>query len=274
MLLAVSDLDRLALRLATVQRYQRVTLTLPLSTLADRWHQRIAQRSPVQYVIGKAPWRDFELVVSGDVLIPRPETEELIDLVLQVTLDQPSLRQGSWADIGTGSGAIALGLAQALPDAMIYAVDYSPKALAVAQQNAQQYQLSPRIQFYQGSWFEPLQQLKGQREGQREGQHEGQLSGMVSNPPYIPSAMVPSLASEVQHDPLLALDGGADGLDAIRQLVTQAPAYLGSGGLWLIETMIGQTDAVGDLLAQGPYRDIQVFEDLSGIARFVLAYRR
>ncbi|MGB3616131.1 MAG: peptide chain release factor N(5)-glutamine methyltransferase [Elainellaceae cyanobacterium] len=260
-LLTVSDLDRLALRLETVQRRQTVALTLPLSTLAERWQQRMTQRSPVQYVTGKAPWRDFELLVSPAVLIPRPETERLIDLVQQATQAQPLLQRGNWADLGTGSGAIALGLATVLPDAAIYAVEYSPDALAIAQQNAKQHQLDARIQFYQGSWFGPLQPLRGQ------------LGGMVSNPPYIPTGLLPQLDPEVQHDPQLALDGGDDGLEAMRQLVANAPDYLISGGIWLVETMMGQTDAVADLLDRGPYSNIRIFEDLAGVTRFVLAYR-
>ncbi|MBE9229192.1 peptide chain release factor N(5)-glutamine methyltransferase, partial [Phormidium sp. LEGE 05292] len=168
-----------------------------------------------------------------------------------------------WADLGTGSGAIAVGLADAFPHAIIHAVDQSVEALNIAQENAQRLGFSSRIRFYQGSWFTPLQELKGK------------LTGMVSNPPYIPSNIVPTLQPEVaNHEPHLALDGGNDGLDCIRLLVTEAAEYLLPGGIWLIETMAGQTEAVVELLKnQGSYCNIQVFADLSGIDRFVLAYR-
>lgn len=258
-LLAVSDMDRLTLRLGIAHR--PVTLTLPLGELAQRWQRRVQERSPVQYVTGSAPWRQFDLAVSPAVLIPRPETERLIDIVSEATQDRGDLQQGIWADLGTGSGAIALGLAAALPEAQILAVDRSPEALAIARQNAQTYSFE-RIQFLQGSWFNPLSPWRGQ------------LSGMVSNPPYIPTALLPGLDPEVQHDPALALDGGDDGLTAIRVLVAQAPEYLLPGGLWLVETMQGQPGAVAALLSQGPYRDIHVFADLAGIDRFVLAQRR
>ncbi|MEO0406717.1 MAG: peptide chain release factor N(5)-glutamine methyltransferase [Cyanobacteria bacterium P01_A01_bin.135] len=260
-LLAVSDLDRLALKLGTVPQRPSITLTLPLRELTQRWQRRVTERSPLQYVTGTAPWRNFDLAVSPAVLIPRPETEQLIDIVDQTTQTQPALRQGTWADLGTGSGAIALGLAELMPSAEILAVDCSPDALTVAQQNAQRYSLGDRIQFLEGSWFESLSLWRGQ------------LSGMVSNPPYIPTAMLAGLDPEVQHDPQMALDGGEDGLAAIRQLIAIAPDYLPPGGVWLAETMQGQPEAVVRLLGQGPYGDVQVFSDLAGIERFVLARR-
>ncbi|MGF1538410.1 MAG: peptide chain release factor N(5)-glutamine methyltransferase [Elainellaceae cyanobacterium] len=262
-LLRVSDLDRLALRLGTVQTRTTVSLGMPLAELDQRWQHRLRDRSPIQYVTGKAPWREFDLVVSPAVLIPRPETEQLIDLALLATRDPASLQRGHWADLGTGSGAIALGLASAFPQAHIHAVDASQDALAIAQQNAQRYaqKKAQPIQFHQGSWFEPLQEVNGQ------------LCGVVSNPPYIPTASLKGLSPEVRHDPSLALDGGKDGLDAIRTLVADAPDYLVSGGVWLVETMMGQPPAVVELLRKGPYRDIQVFTDLAGIDRFVMARR-
>jgi release factor glutamine methyltransferase len=165
--------------------------------------------------------------------------------------------------LGTGSGAIALGLADVFPAATIHGVDYSAAALAIAQQNAQKLGFAQRIQFYQGSWWEPLNALKGQ------------LSGMVANPPYIPSSLVQQLQPEVRrHEPLLALDGGPDGLNYIRQLIETSSAYLRPGGVWLIEMMAGQADTVTQMLQQqGSYCQIQIVSDLAGIDRFALAYR-
>jgi release factor glutamine methyltransferase len=234
-----------------------------LEELSQLWQQRLESRVPVQYLAGAAPWRNFVLSVSPAVLIPRPETEYVIDLAIDAVQHQPKLKQGHWADLGTGSGAIALGLADAFAEASIHAVDRSVDALAVAQQNAQQLGLSDRIQFYQGDWFEPLTHL------------QGKLSGMVSNPPYIPSAMLSELQPEVvAHEPSLALDGGADGLDCIRHLVATAPNYLIPGGVWLIEMMAGQAEAVANLLqTQGNYGNVQIYPDLAGVDRFALAYR-
>ena len=266
LLVEVAGLDPLALRLESFKERVQIELRYPLSVLSQLWHRRLHERSPVQYLAGVTPWRHFSLTVSPAVLIPRPETEYLIDLAVDAVKNSPTpnLGSGHWADLGTGSGAIALGLADTFKGATIHCVDCSAAALAIAQQNAQQLSLQKRIQFYQGSWWEPLDALKSQ------------FSGMVSNPPYIPSSLVQELQPEVRdHEPHLALDGGSDGLDCIRHLIETSPDYLQPGGVWLIEMMAGQSDTVVQLLhRQGSYSHIQIFSDLAGIDRFALAYRR
>ena len=128
--------------------------------------------------------------------------------------------------------------------------------------NAHNCGLAERIQFYQGSWWEPLELLTGQ------------FSGMVSNPPYIPTSILPTLQSEViNHEPHLALDGGSDGLECIRHLIEISPIYLQTGGVWLIEMMAGQANAVREMLLRGNYCNIQIHADLAGIERFALAYK-
>jgi release factor glutamine methyltransferase len=259
----VAALDRLSLRLESFKTKLQIPLKFPLAQLTQLWQQRLEEHLPVQYIVGQTPWRNFSLLVSPAVLIPRPETEELIDWAIATVRANPDLGKGTWVDLGTGSGAIALGLADAFPHATIHAVDISEQALSIAQQNAQRLNLSDRIQFHQGKWFEPISSL----------QH--QLSGMVSNPPYIPRAIIPDLQPEVaHHEPHLALDGGKDGLDCIRHLVTTAPDYLRSGGVWIVEMMAGQAEQVTQLLEeQGNYRAIEVHLDLNGIDRFVSAIR-
>lgn len=265
LLAEVAGLDALTLRLEAFKDRSFIKLRVPLPALSQLWHQRIQEREPVQYLAGVTPWRHFSLKVSPAVLIPRPETEYLIDLAVEVVKNSPTpnLASGHWADLGTGSGAIALGLAEVFPSAKIHALDRSAEALAIAQQNAQQLGWQERIQFYQGSWWEPLDAFKGQ------------MSGMVANPPYIPSNVIKELEPEVRnHEPLLALDGGTDGLDCIRQLIETSPDYLRPGGVWLVEMMAGQAATVQELLhRQGSYSDIQIVSDLAGIDRFALAYR-
>lgn len=259
----LAGLDRLTLSLLSPDDSTLLELPYSVEQISHLWQQRLQSRVPVQYLAGVVPWRHFLLSVSPAVLIPRPETEGLIDLAIEAVRKTANSERGHWADLGTGSGAIALGLAEAFNAASIHAVDRSEAALAVAQKNAQQLGLSDRIHFYQGHWFEPLPHLRGH------------LSGMVSNPPYIPHAMVSQLEPEVAaHEPSLALDGGADGLECIRHLIAAAPNYLQSGGIWLIEMMAGQAEAVTDLLHnQGSYRDVAIYPDLSGVDRFALAYR-
>jgi release factor glutamine methyltransferase len=262
----VAGLDRLALRLESFKDWSAIELELPLEDLDQLWQRRLNERLPVQYIAGVTPWRQFKIAVSSAVLIPRPETECLIDLAIAAALGSktsPPLTQGHWADLGTGSGAIALGLADAFPTAKIHAVDRSLDALALAQINAQNLGLGDRIQFYQGSWWEPLTSLKGQ------------FSGLVSNPPYIPTSTLSSLQPEVvNHEPHLALDGGADGLDCIRHLIEVSPGYLRPGGLWLIEMMAGQAETVREFLQNhGSYCNIQIHTDLAGIERFAVAFK-
>ena len=257
-----AGLDRLTLRLESFQDWPNVSMRLSLVELDSLWRRRLEDRVPLQYLTGVSYWRNFCLEVGSGVLIPRPETECLIDLVLGATNGVSELREGIWVDLGTGSGAIACGLADVLTDASIYAVDSSPAALAIARQNAVKLGLAHRINFCEGSWWQPLEHLRGQ------------VSGMVANPPYIPSGMISSLQVEVRnHEPRLALDGGVDGLDCIRFLIETAPLYLVSGGLWLVEMMDGQGEMVAEMLQDnGAYCQVEIFPDLEGVDRFAMAY--
>ncbi|MEL7034603.1 MAG: peptide chain release factor N(5)-glutamine methyltransferase [Cyanobacteria bacterium J06592_8] len=266
-----AGLDRLSLRLRSYKQTPSVSLRLPWSELMQLWKRRLQERVPLQYLTGVANWRHFELMVSPAVLIPRPETELMIDLVKALLQGQSqslnaqnTLKQGHWVDLGTGSGAIALGLASVLTQASIHAVDCSRDAIAIAQKNAQNLGFGDRIQFYQGSWWEPIDFLRGK------------VSAMIANPPYIPTAMLPTLQPEVtRHEPHLALDGGVSGLDCIQYLVKTAPTYLHSGGVWLVEMMAGQAEQVVEMLnTEGCYTQIEPIADLAGIERFVLAYRQ
>jgi len=258
-----TELDKLSLHLGTFRQRERIASAGSLAALNKLWQRRLVESCPLQYLVGVAPWRHFVLKVSPSVLIPRPETELLIDLIWEQINDAPELGKGNWVDLGTGSGAIALGLAEVLPEAQIHAVDQSAEALEIARSNAQKYNYGDRIQFYQGSWWQPLEKI------------QGKIQGMISNPPYIPSSDLATLPPEVyRHEPHLALDGGDDGLDAIRYLINTATDYLQSGGIWAIEVMVGQAPLVKNLLEQqGNYKNIQIYQDLAGIERFVLAFR-
>ena len=260
LLLEVTDLDRLSLKFGSYERKSHLHCEWSLATLQSKWHQRIFDRVPVQYLVGRTPWRQFDLQVSPAVLIPRPETECLIDHIEQFLQTSPELAQGHWVDLGTGSGAIAIALADLMPHASIHAVDTGADALAIAQANAERLGFGHRIQFYPGRWFEPLGHLKGS------------IVGMISNPPYIPSQEVLSLQPEVMsYEPHLALDGGEDGLEYLRQLIQVAPEYLSSSGLWMVEMMQGQMDTIVSLLDHAGYADIQRLRDLEGVDRFAMA---
>ena len=253
LVLGYLDLDKLSLRLGEI-----TCTSEQLEALQILWQKRLRERIPVQYLLGKAPWRSFSLEVTPAVLIPRPETELLVDLALDFlhTRIDPQI-----LDLGTGSGAIALGIAHDNPRTHCTAIDRSPDALAIACKNA--HALGCKINFLEGDWFSPL------------GTPEAYFDVILSNPPYIPSAIVESLDIEVrQHEPRLALNGGTDGLSAIRILVEQGWPWLKPEGLWLVELMVNQAPIVMDLLAaNGHYQEIQAHRDLAGIERFVSAKR-
>ncbi|MBT9313880.1 peptide chain release factor N(5)-glutamine methyltransferase [Leptothoe spongobia TAU-MAC 1115] len=261
LLQGVSALSQSDLSLGLYRDRLNVPLRQSLAWLTEQWQRRLVERVPVQYLVGETPWRDLMLTVTPDVLIPRPETELIVDIV-QAWAEQQELTSEPqvWADLGTGSGAIAISLAKTFPQFHVLAVDISAAALDVARQNAERNQVE-NIQFYQGSWFDTLEDWYGQ------------LWGVIANPPYIPSNVILELEPEVMnHEPHQALDGGQDGLDDIRLLIEQAPKFFQSDGLWLTEHMQGQAQSIAALLAaEAVYTDIQTHQDLAGIERFVSA---
>jgi release factor glutamine methyltransferase len=223
-----------------------------------------ADRIPVAYLTGAREFYALPFRVTPDVLIPRPDTEDLVKAALSrlvAPTDGSPLRV---ADIGTGSGAIAISLAKewAPRPIEITAVDISREALAVARENASDLEVEAGISFCEGDVFDGL--AAGAR-----------FHGVVSNPPYIPSGDLDDLQAEVaRHEPRLALDGGADGLDIIRRLVAQAPDFIEPGGFLALEVGIEQAQVVSSLISEtGAYGDVEILRDLGDVERVVLAPR-
>ncbi|KAL0045493.1 hypothetical protein WJX82_008253 [Trebouxia sp. C0006] len=245
---------------------QSIALRADIHTLTQLWKQRTQDRVPLQYLNNCCHWRDFILAVGDGILIPRPETEILIDLAEQAMQKRPELKQGVWLDLGTGSGAISIGLATLLPcSAQVYAVDESLEAVAWAKLNVQRLGLTDRIQVKTGSWYEPVQSMCGN------------IAGIVSNPPYIPHGQMRKLQAEVrQYEPWLALDGGqGPGLDSLNLICQGASVMLQPGGFLALETTGGtQAQQVIDMLQQMQAFDhIHSVQDLAGIYRFVTAWK-
>ena len=233
--------------------HQPVALQRSLAELAALWQQHWAEQVPLQHLLGVCPWRDLTLQVGPGALIPRAETELLIELALQCCPIPPPL----WADLGTGSGALALALARAWPASCGLAVELSAEARAVAAINLQ---AVPQVQLLAGSWWQPLTPWWGQ------------LQLVVANPPYIPEAVWAQLEPVVRdHEPALALASGADGLDAIRAIAADAVAALAPRGWLLIEHHHDQSAAVLDLLAAAGLQQVERHQDLEGIWRFASA---
>jgi release factor glutamine methyltransferase len=208
----------------------------------------------VAYLIGRRSFWTLDLTVTPATLIPRPETELLVELALARL---PSGSVGRVADLGTGSGAIALAIAHERPDLAVVATDASSAAVAVARGNAGANALR-NVEFREGSWFEPL---AGER-----------FDLIASNPPYIAEGD-PHLAS-LQHEPALALTSGADGLDAIREIVAAAPGHLQPGGWLLLEHGWDQGNAVRALLQAADFVEVSTARDLEGRDRIGLGRRR
>ncbi len=260
----MAGVDRLQLHLAQPQ--EDLSLCCPLETIVACWQRHCEERVPLQYLLGFTTWRNLRLQVAPGVLIPRPETELMVELALEQLQQDPRLASGAWVDLGTGSGAIPLALALEVPAHSgalnLHGVDRSPDALTIAQENGRRQGVTS-VSWHLGSWVEPFAPWQGQNK----------ISVMLSNPPYIPTAEVAALAPTVRdYEPWLALDGGPDGLAAIDHLIETAPAYLRPGGVWLVEVMAGQGPIVRDkLAATGRYDRISLHSDLAGIDRFVLA---
>ena len=239
-----------------------VQLRCSLQRLEQIWQQHCQQQVPLQHLVGRCPWRDLELEVSPAVLIPRQETELLVELAMGCF--DASAGPQHWADLGTGSGCVALALARHWPSCCGWAVDCSGEALAVAQRNAAALGLhhGAAVHWCEGLWWQPLQPVAGQ------------LDLVVSNPPYIPSSVVDGLEPVVRdHEPRLALDGGSDGLDALRLIIEAAPQMLAPGGWLVLEHHHDQAAAVAELLAAAGLQERRQQRDLEGQLRFAVARR-
>ncbi len=224
----------------------------------QQYEQRIArasQQEPIPYIIGHAPFFHFDLHVAPGVLIPRPETEQLVELAVAWARESKANVALRAVDVGTGSGCIAIALAHFLPDAQVTAVDISPTALAIAQQNAALF-VPQRIQFRQSDLLQAI---------------ADPIDLIVANLPYVTSGEWQSLADGVKlHEPALALDGGADGLDLIRRLLQQATTLLRPGGAIFLE--IGwQQGKTAQQAAQDhfPEAKITILPDFAGHDRIV-----
>ena len=241
---------------------REVSLAQPLERLAELWHQHLCSDEPLQYLVGRCPWRDLELEVGPGVLIPRQETEWMPDLALGLLGPSADQRPIAWADLGTGSGCLALALARAWPQSRGWAVDHSPEALAIARRNLSRYGQEDHVALLQGSWWEPLRPWFGS------------LNLVVSNPPYIPTAVWRSLEPQVRDfEPSLALDGGGDGLEAIRTIAAGASTGLAPGGWLLLEHHHDQSTAVLQVLEAAGLEELQAHPDLEGVQRFASGRR-
>ena len=220
------------------------------------WVRRRAdERVPVAQLVGGKEFWSLPLLVTADVLSPRPDTETLVVAALDRLPERDT--DARILDIGTGSGAVALAIAHERPRARITATDISPAALKVAERNARELGMDGRIEFVEGSLFGPA---AGR-----------QFELVVSNPPYIAESERSELAPELAHEPDVALFGGPDGLLVLRELVVGAPAFLAPGGAFAVELAPGQAPTVAHWLREAGLGDVVIHRDLAARPRVVSA---
>ena len=241
-------------RIELYLEFDRQLTETELAPLREKVRRRAAGE-PLQHLLGSWDFYGRTFKVDRRALIPRPETELLVDVVL------PELKAASregmrLIDVGTGCGILAITFALEIPGLEVVAVDLSPDALALARENAARFNLESRIEFVQSNLLD---------------QTDGVFRWVVANLPYIPTAELDTLQREVKHDPKLALDGGRDGLDVIRSLVAPLQTRLAPSALIVLEVGLDQAEPVRELLARQNYRDISMTKDYQGVQRIVSA---
>jgi release factor glutamine methyltransferase len=254
MLMALLNLKRVDLIVDSNREVDQKTI--------NTFHQMIEARQagkPLSYIIGTEEFMGLTFEVNENVLIPRDDTEVLVEKIIELYKAKDDL---NILDIGTGSGAIAIALAAYLNVNQVIAVDKYQEALKVAQQNAKNNKVFNKMQLIQSDLFDALDEYKDY------------FDIIVSNPPYIPKNDILDLQVEIkEHEPMTALDGGADGLTFYRQIVQQAGEFLKAKGLLAFEIGYDQGEDVKQLMTQG-FQNIQVIKDLSGLDRVVLGFKK
>lgn len=232
----------------------RDEMTLNTDALAD-WKMLEAKRltgEPIAYLVGKKGFHNIELLVAPGVLIPRPETELLVEIGLREIMQLGG--KAELLDLGTGSGAIALAIASAAPNSFVTATDQSSEALAIARLNAKHLHLEGQVQFAQGSWYDAISK-------------DASFDLILSNPPYIESGDPHLKQGDLRFEPLNALTDQANGLSCLERIISKASQYLNPKGLIAVEHGFDQSDAVVELMRSAGLLDIQTHLDLAGHRR-------
>jgi len=228
-----------------------------LEFLESVWEDHLLNSSPIQYLCGITFWRDLKLKVTNKVLIPRPETELIVDIVFNIF--RRKSEKLFFAELGTGSGAISIALALAYPSSYGVATDIDQDALEIATKNFLNSSKQSNLKFYCGNWWSPLESFKGK------------LDLAISNPPYIPKDTYEKLPKEVKNfEPKVALLGGEDGLKHIREIIQKAPLFLKEKGWLILENHFDQGEKVKQLLIKNKFTSVEIVKDLSGIGRFTI----
>ena len=234
----------------------KLLLKKNLVDLESIWDDHLLNSKPIQYICGITYWRDLKLKVTDKVLIPRPETEIIVDIVIDIFGKKSQI---FFAELGTGSGAISISLASANPLWNGIASDIDQDALEIAAENNINSSKHSNLRFYCGHWWNPFENFKGK------------LDLAISNPPYIPRDTYEKLPKEVKNfEPKIALLGGEDGLEHIREIIQKAPLFLKDKAWLILENHFDQSEKVRELFIENKFTLVEIVNDLEGIGRFTI----
>ena len=228
-----------------------------LDTLSDKWSEFIQIKKPIQYLSNSCYWRNLKLEINNKVLIPRVETEQIIEIVLNLISDFK--KELLITELGTGSGAIAISLALENSFWEVLATDIDPKVIKLARKNFKKYSNKNNLKLFCGSWWKPLKK------------YAGKIDIAISNPPYIPLKVYENLSASVKnYEPPKALNGGEDGLLHIKEIIKEASKYLKRDGWLILENHFDQAQKVRSLMINNGFYGIEIIKDMYGIGRFTI----
>ena len=253
----LGGISKSELLLLKINAQEKVNLNIDLFSLKKKWLEYIKLSKPIQYISGSSYWRNFKFELTNDVLIPRVETEQIVEIASNI-FDYED-KKIIFADLGTGSGTISISLVVENSNWKGLATDIDINAIQVAQKNHKKICSESDINFYCGNWWEPLKK------------YSGRINLAISNPPYIPRSVYEKLPSSVKDfEPKIALYGGEDGLYHIQQIISEAPKFLVKGGWLILENHFDQSKKIKNLLRDYGFNSLKTINDTFGIGRFTI----
>ena len=253
----VGGITKSDLTLLKINSQEKVSLKIDFHSLKKKWIEYTQLSKPIQYISGSSYWRNLKLEINNYVLIPRVETEQIVEIANNII--DPEDKKIIFADLGTGSGSIAISLVEENRNWRGLATDIDINALDIAQKNHQKISSESNISFYCGNWWEPLLD------------YAGKINLAISNPPYIPRNVYERLPSSIiDFEPKKALYGGEDGLYHIKQIISDAPKFLVKGGWLILENHFDQSKKIKNLLREYGFDSLKTINDAFGIGRFTI----
>ena len=253
----LGGISKSELLILKINAQEKVNLNIDLFSLKKKWLEYLKLSKPIQYISGCSYWRNFKFELTNDVLIPRVETEQIVEIASNI-FDYED-KNIIFADLGTGSGTISISLVVENSNWKGLATDIDINAIQVAQKNHKKICSESDINFYCGNWWEPLKK------------YSGRINLAISNPPYIPRSVYEKLPSSVKDfEPKIALYGGEDGLYHIQQIISEAPKFLVKGGWLILENHFDQSKKIKNLLRDYGFNSLKTINDTFGIGRFTI----